>query len=121
MNNMFMLAGQSYAAEKNQGVIDLLGGQVVRNVKALDRMIGKDGYAAAGRLTLADCALVPALFLIENTLGAVGVENPVPKAPNVPPGGPPSRPTNTRRRPSPNSTAAWRNARNSSAPAPSPR
>src|SRR5579862_541303 len=36
MNNMFMLSGQTYAATRNQGVIDLLAGQVLRNVKALD-------------------------------------------------------------------------------------
>jgi glutathione S-transferase len=83
MNNMFMLAGQTYAAEKNQGVIDLLAGQVVRNLKALDRMIGTDGFACAGRLTLADCALVPALFLVENTLPATGVADPLPATPNV--------------------------------------
>jgi glutathione S-transferase len=82
-NNMFMLAGQSYASEKNQGVIDLLAGQVVRNLKALDRLIGKDGFACCGRLTMADCALVPALFLVENTLPATGVPNPLPANPNV--------------------------------------
>ena len=83
MNNMFMLAGQVYATEKNQGVIDLLAGQVVRNLKALDRIIGTDGFAACGRLTMADCALVPALFLVENTLPATGVPSPVPTLPNV--------------------------------------
>ena len=83
MNNMFMLSPQSRAATRNQGIVDLLGGQVVRNIKALDRVIGKDGYAAAGRLTLADCALVPALFLVENVLPTTGVENPIPKAANV--------------------------------------
>ena len=83
MNNMFMLGPQSRAESRDQGIVDLLGGQVVRNVKALDKMIGTDGYAACGRLTLADCALVPALFLIENVLPGTGVENPVPKAANV--------------------------------------
>lgn len=83
MNNMFMLGPQSRAESRDQGFVDLLGGQVVRNVKALDKMIGTDGYAACGRLTLADCALVPALFLIENVLPGTGVENPVPKAANV--------------------------------------
>src|SRR5678815_2865528 len=83
MNNMFMLAGQVYATEKNQGVIDLLAGQVVRNLKALDRIIGTDGFAACGRLTMADCALVPALFLVENTLPATGVADPLPATPNV--------------------------------------
>ena len=56
---------------------------MVRNVKALDRMIGTDGYACCGRLTLADCALVPALFLIENVLPTTGVDNPIPASPNV--------------------------------------
>ena len=83
MNNMFMLSGQTYAATRNQGVIDLLAGQVVRNIKALDKLIGKDGFAACGRLTMADCALVPALFLVENTLPATGVDNPIPANPNV--------------------------------------
>ena len=83
MNNMFMLAGQTYAQTRNEGVVDLLAGQVLRNVKALDRLIGKDGFACCGRLTMADCALVPALFLIENTLPAAGRENPVPHHANV--------------------------------------
>src|SRR3954454_12184754 len=45
MNNMFMLSGQTRAKTRNQGVVDLLAGQVTRNVKALDRMIGRDGFA----------------------------------------------------------------------------
>ena len=83
MNNMFMLSPQSRAVDRDQGVVDMLGGQVVRNIKALDKMIGTDGYACSGRLTLADCALVPALFLVENVLPGTGVENPIPKAANV--------------------------------------
>lgn len=83
MNNMFMLSAQARAANRDQAVVDLLGGQVVRNVKALDRMIGTDGYAACGRITMADCALTPALFMIENVLPNTGVENPIPHNPNV--------------------------------------
>ena len=83
MNNMFMLSPQTRAATRNEGIVELLGGQVVRNIKALDRMVGQDGFACCGRLTLADCALVPALFLVENVLPGAGVENPVPKAANV--------------------------------------
>ena len=83
MNNMFMLSPQSRAADRDQGVVDLLGGQVVRNVKALDRMIGTDGFACCGRLTLADCALVPGLFMVENTLPFAGLEDPIPSLPNV--------------------------------------
>jgi glutathione S-transferase len=83
MNNMFMLAGQSYAATRNEGVVDLLAGQVTRNVKALDKIIGKDGFACSGRLTMADCALVPGLFLIDGVLANVGIKNPIPTNPNV--------------------------------------
>ena len=74
MNNMFMLAGQSYRATRNEGVIDLLAGQVVRNVKALDAFIGKDGFACSGRITMADCALVPGLFLIDGVLSNLGIK-----------------------------------------------
>jgi glutathione S-transferase len=83
MNNMFMLSGQARAADRNQGVVDLLGGQVIRNTKALDKLIGRDGFAACGRISMADCALVPALFLIENVLPGTGLENPIPANANV--------------------------------------
>ena len=83
LNNLFMLAGQARAADRNQGIVDLLGGQVIRNTKALDRLIGKDGFAACGRLTMADCALVPALFLVENSLPGTGTPSPIPANPNV--------------------------------------
>jgi glutathione S-transferase len=83
MNNMFMLSAQSRAATRNQGIVDLLGGQVVRNIKALDKLIGTDGFACCGRLTMADCALVPGLFLVENVLPSVGVDNPIPAATKV--------------------------------------
>lgn len=83
MNNMFMLSPQSRAATRNEGIVELLGGQVVRNIKALDKLIGKDGFACCGRLTMADCALVPGLFMVENVLPATGVDNPIPAATNV--------------------------------------
>ena len=83
MNNMFMLSPQSRAATRNQGIVDLLGGQVVRNIKALDKLIGRDGFACCGRITLADCALVPGLFLVENVLPSVGIDDPIPASPNV--------------------------------------
>lgn len=83
MNNMFMLSAQARAKTRNEGVVDLLGGQVVRNIKALDKMVGSDGFACAGRLTMADCALVPGLFMVENVLPSTGVDNPIPKNVNV--------------------------------------
>jgi glutathione S-transferase len=78
MNNMFMLSAQSRAETRDEGVVRLLGGQVTRNVKALDKLIGGDGFACCGRITMADCALVPGLFMVENVLPAVGVANPIP-------------------------------------------
>ena len=83
MNNMFMLSGQTRRSTRNEGVRDLLSGQVIRGVKALEHYIGTDGFAVSGRLTIADCTLVPALFLIENVLPTTDVEDPVPSQPKV--------------------------------------
>ena len=41
------------------------------------------GNDRGGRLTLADCALVPALFLIENVLPGLGLDDPIAANPNV--------------------------------------
>lgn len=83
MNNMFMLSGQTNPKTRSDAVRDLLAGQVVRNVKALEHYIGSDGFAVCGRLTIADCSLVPALFLIENVLPSTDTENPIPGQPKV--------------------------------------
>jgi glutathione S-transferase len=83
LNNMFMLSGQTRRSTRSEAVRDLLAGQVVRGVGALERMIGGGGYAALGRLTLADCTLVPALFLIENVLPATDTPDPLPDHPKV--------------------------------------
>jgi len=78
LNNMFMLGGQTRRSTRNEGTRDLLAGQVVRGVGALERYVGSDGYAVGGRLTIADCTLVPALFLIENVIPTVDVDDPIP-------------------------------------------
>ena len=83
MNNMFLLSGQARAKTRNQGLVDLLGGQVVRNLKALGRLIADDGFAACGRLTMADCALVPGLFMVENVLPSTGIDDPIRGIPTV--------------------------------------
>jgi glutathione S-transferase len=57
--------------------------EVQRNLKALDGFIGKDSFACYGRITLADCALVPSLFFVESVLPVVGVEAPIPAVANV--------------------------------------
>ena len=74
---------QTRAKTRNEGIVELLGGQVVRNIKALDKLIGKDGFACSGRLTMADCALTPALFMVENVLPATGLDNPIAANANV--------------------------------------
>jgi len=83
LNNMFMLSGQTRRSTRSEAVRDLLAGQVVRGVGALEAMIGEDGYAVLGRLTLADCTLVPALFMIENVLPATDTPDPIPDHPKV--------------------------------------
>ena len=79
LNNMFMLAGQTRASTRSEAVRDLLAGQVIRGVEALEALIdGEGGFATAGRVTLADCSLVPALFMIENVLPATDTADPLP-------------------------------------------
>ncbi|MBI3677833.1 MAG: glutathione S-transferase N-terminal domain-containing protein [Proteobacteria bacterium] len=89
INNMFMLSRLTGAlsprkgATSNDRVRDQLAGEVVGNIKALDKFIGTDGFACCGRITLADCALVPGLFFVENVLPAAGFDTPIPAMANV--------------------------------------
>jgi glutathione S-transferase len=90
INNMFALARhtgalarQTPAAARDDSVGDQLAGEVVRNIRALDKFIGTDGFACGGRITLADCAIVPGLFFVENVLPAAGVDTPIPAIANV--------------------------------------
>jgi glutathione S-transferase len=90
INNMFMLSRQTGAlsrrtptAARDDRISEQVAGEVVRNLKALDKLIGKDGFACCSRITLADCALVPGLFFVENVMPAVGVDTPIPAIENV--------------------------------------
>jgi glutathione S-transferase len=90
LNTTFMLAVQTRALSApapvttgNEGIVSLLVGQLASNTKVLDRMIGRDGFACLGRLTLADCALVPALFFLETVLPAAGAADPIGANANV--------------------------------------
>ena len=85
INNTFMLSRQTGALgrrtptpARDDAVSAQLAVEVVRNLKALDKFIGKGGYACCGRITLADCALVPGLFFVESVMPAVGVDPPIP-------------------------------------------
>ena len=90
MNNTFMLgvqtrvlAAQTPVTTGNEAIVALLGGQLASSTKALDRMIGRDGFACLGRVTLADCALVPALFYLEIVLASRGLAVPIAANANV--------------------------------------
>jgi glutathione S-transferase len=90
INNIFMLARQTGALgrrtpalARNDAVSEQLASEVVRNLKALDKFIGGDGFACCSRITLADCALVPGLFFVENVMPAVGVGSPISALANV--------------------------------------
>ena len=58
--------------------LETTSGQLASNTKALARMIGRDGFACLGRVTLADCALVPALFFVESVLPGIALLRPGP-------------------------------------------
>src|SRR5260221_8035099 len=75
INNMFMLSRLTGALgrrtptpARDDAVSAQLAVEVVRNLKALAKFIAKDGFACCGRITLADCALVPGLFFVENVM-----------------------------------------------------
>jgi glutathione S-transferase len=85
-----MLAGQvpALAAPNpvttgNEAIVALLVGHLASSTRALDRMIGRDGFACLGRVTLADCALVPALFYLQTVLASRGLGDPIAANANV--------------------------------------
>jgi glutathione S-transferase len=83
MNNVFLVTPQGRRSTRNDGVRDLLAGQAIRGVEALEHFVGEAGFACGERLSLADCALAPALFLIETVLPTVDVDDPIPSCPKV--------------------------------------
>lgn len=77
MNNIFLSLSQMDPDTRSQAVVDLLIGQVKRGLKALEKLIGTEGYAVGTSLTRADCALVPALWMCESTVPRLGTANPI--------------------------------------------
>ncbi len=81
MNNIFMALPQSPRATRNEAIRDLFVAQMTRGINALEHYLG-DGHCAVGdALTLADCNLVPALFLCEHVVPTLDVPNPIPARP----------------------------------------
>ena len=77
MNNIFMSLSQLMTKTPNQGILDLLLGQVKRGMGALEQHIGTGDFAVGDKLTRADCTLVPALWMCQNTVPRLGTENPI--------------------------------------------
>ena len=77
LNNIFMSLGQLNRKKRIDAIVALLMGQVKRGMGALERHIGDGDFAVGDKLTRADCTLVPALFLCENTVPRLDVENPI--------------------------------------------
>ncbi len=77
LNNIFLSLGQVNRKTRVDAVRDLLMGQVVRGMGALERHIGDGDFAVGDTLTRADCTLVPALFLCEHTVPRLDVPNPI--------------------------------------------
>lgn len=77
------LAAQTPSPTGIESIVALLGGQLAGSIRTLDRMIGRDGFACLGRLTLADCALVPALSYVQYALVNRGLPDPLAANGNV--------------------------------------
>src|SRR6202008_2382209 len=72
-----ILAAQTPVPTGIESIVALLSGQLASSIRTLDRMIGRDGFACLGRLTLADCALVPALSYVQYMLLNKGLADPI--------------------------------------------
>jgi glutathione S-transferase len=77
------LAAQTPDPTGVESIATLLSGQLASSIRTLDRMIGRDGFACLGRLTLADCALVPALSYVQYMLLNRGFADPIAANVNV--------------------------------------
>jgi glutathione S-transferase len=77
MNNIFMCIPQARRATRNEAIRDLFTAQATRGVHALDHYLDGSAFAVGGRLTLADCSLTPALFMVDNVMPTFDVANPL--------------------------------------------
>lgn len=77
MNNIFMVLPQINRKTRVDAIRDLLIAQVNRGMGALERHIGEGKFAVGDRLSRADCTLVPALWMCQNTVPRLDVQNPI--------------------------------------------
>jgi glutathione S-transferase len=84
ITNIFNLAGGQGRPAREGELRDRFVAGALRGLEALEQILdGAGGYACLGRMTLADCALVPALFMVENVLPHSAVDNPITASPKV--------------------------------------
>lgn len=83
MNNIFMALPQINRKTRNEEVRDVFVKQIVRGVGALEEHLSDDEFAAGPELTRADCTLVPALWMCQNTVPRLDVDNPITANPKV--------------------------------------
>lgn len=77
MNNIFMVLRQIPRETRVDAVVELLVGQVVRGIGALEEHLGEGEFAVGDQLTRADCTLVPALWMCQFTVPRLDVPNPI--------------------------------------------
>lgn len=77
MNNIFMALPQLNRETRNDEIRDLFMKQVRRGMGALDKHLADAEFAAGDSLTRADCTLVPALWMCQNTVPRFDVDNPI--------------------------------------------
>ena len=77
MNNIFMALPQIPRGSRVDAIRDLFAAQIARGMGALERHLADDNFAAGPVLTRADCSLVPALWMCENTVPRLDVPNPI--------------------------------------------
>lgn len=68
--------GRRTPAEQDRGLIDDGWARIRKGLLSLEAFVGPGPFAWGNTLTLADCALVPASFLLHRTLPLLGVAQP---------------------------------------------
>jgi glutathione S-transferase len=77
MNNTFMALPQLNRKTRNEAVRDVFVAQITRGMGALERHIGDGEFAVGDTLTMADCTLVPALWMCHHTVPRLDVPAPM--------------------------------------------
>lgn len=64
------------AADQDRGLIEENWQKIRKGLTSLEAFLGAGPFALAGSFTLADCALVPAAFMLYRTLPTMGIARP---------------------------------------------